>query len=184
MSEFKANLVYRTRTSTVALSKCLLYEYVDKFWLRKASFAGEFHKHSKSDLDSRVGAEYLIWQEIPEAFGEKIILSHGDPVAMVPQDWSLHALQQVIDGVDVGECQLKALDGCLGGIWVGAMDINTDPSCIWTTDPDMASSSILGPVVTKALVAVQVSHIGMDPAVVWSLDSNMTPGGNLDPGQP
>lgn len=26
------------------LSKCLLHEYVDKFWLRKASFAGEFHK--------------------------------------------------------------------------------------------------------------------------------------------
>lgn len=36
-----------------------------------------------------------------------VALSHGDPVTMI--------LQQVIDGVDAGECPPKALDVCLGG---------------------------------------------------------------------
>lgn len=41
--------------------------------------------------------------------------SHGDPVTIVPQDLSLHTLQQVMDGVDVGMCLLKALFVGLGG---------------------------------------------------------------------
>ena len=44
-----------------------------------------------------------------------VALSHGDPAATVPQDQSLHTLQQVIDGVDIGVCLLQALDVCLGG---------------------------------------------------------------------
>lgn len=35
--------------------------------------------------------------------------SHGDPVAMVPHNQSLHALKQIIDRIDVGGGQLKAL---------------------------------------------------------------------------
>ena len=31
-----------------------------------------------------------------------VALSHVDPVAIIPQDKSLHTLQQVINGVDVG----------------------------------------------------------------------------------
>ena len=37
-------------------------------------------------------------------------LYHGDLEALVTQDLPLHVLQQVIDGVDVGVSQLKALD--------------------------------------------------------------------------
>ena len=42
----------------------------------------------------------------------------GDLSYITLQDQSLHALQQVIDGVDVGECQLQVLDVCLDGSWV------------------------------------------------------------------
>ena len=42
-----------------------------------------------------------------------VVPSHGDHATMVPQDQSLHILQQVIDGVDVGICQLKVLDSGL-----------------------------------------------------------------------
>lgn len=34
---------------------------------------------------------------------------------MVQQDQFHHTVQQVIDGVDVGVCQPKVLDVCLGG---------------------------------------------------------------------
>lgn len=34
---------------------------------------------------------------------------------MIPQDRSLHILQQIIDGVDIGVGQLKVLDVGLGG---------------------------------------------------------------------
>lgn len=34
---------------------------------------------------------------------------------MVAQDQSLHILQEVIDGLDVGKCQLKVSDVGLGG---------------------------------------------------------------------
>ena len=37
-----------------------------------------------------------------------VALSHGDPVTVVPQDQSLHVLQQITDGVDVGVSQVKA----------------------------------------------------------------------------
>lgn len=36
--------------------------------------------------------------------------SHGGPVAVIPQDQSLHTLQQVRDGVDVRMSQPKAQD--------------------------------------------------------------------------
>lgn len=36
--------------------------------------------------------------------------SDGDPVALVLLDQSLHALQQITAGVDVWDCQLKALE--------------------------------------------------------------------------
>lgn len=39
-----------------------------------------------------------------------------DAVAIVPQDHSLHALQQVTDGTDVRVGQLKVQDVGLGGI--------------------------------------------------------------------
>lgn len=38
---------------------------------------------------------------------------------MVLQHQSLHMLLQIIDGVDIAVCQLKALDVCLGGSIVG-----------------------------------------------------------------
>ena len=41
------------------------------------------------------------------------ILSYVHPSTMVPEDQSLHMLQHVIDGVDVGVGKLKALDLCL-----------------------------------------------------------------------
>ena len=44
-----------------------------------------------------------------------IALCHEDPAALELQDWTLHTLQQFIDGVDVGVGQLKALDLGLGG---------------------------------------------------------------------
>ena len=44
-----------------------------------------------------------------------VALCHGDPVALELQDWSLHVLQQIIDGVDVGAGQLRDLDLGLGG---------------------------------------------------------------------
>lgn len=40
--------------------------------------------------------------------------SHGDPVALVLQNRSLHALQPIIDGVDDGVGQFKTLDVGLG----------------------------------------------------------------------
>lgn len=40
----------------------------------------------------------------------------------VLQDLSLHALQQVIDGADVGVSQRKNLEVCLGGSWAGQSD--------------------------------------------------------------
>lgn len=42
-----------------------------------------------------------------------VALSHGDLVAMAPQDQSRHMLLEVTDGIDAGKCQLKALDVCL-----------------------------------------------------------------------
>lgn len=45
--------------------------------------------------------------------------SHRGPVAVVHQDQSLHMLQQVIDGIDVGECRFIALDVFLDDSSVG-----------------------------------------------------------------
>lgn len=47
--------------------------------------------------------------------GILLLPGHGDPAALHLQAWSLHALQQFIDGVDVGVGQPKALDLGLGG---------------------------------------------------------------------
>lgn len=58
-------------------------------------------EYGKEQWPSRLSAEII---------NHKIFfLNHGDPVAMVLQDQSL-LLKQVIDGVNVGVGQLKALD--------------------------------------------------------------------------
>lgn len=44
-----------------------------------------------------------------------VSVSLGDHATMVLQDQSLHTLQQVIDRVEVRECQLKTLDTDLNG---------------------------------------------------------------------
>ena len=44
-----------------------------------------------------------------------VALCHGGPAALDLQDWSLHSLQQFIDGVDVVVGRLRALDLGLGG---------------------------------------------------------------------
>lgn len=44
--------------------------------------------------------------------------SHEDTVAMIPKDWSLYSLYQVIERADVREVQLKALGVCLGGSFI------------------------------------------------------------------
>lgn len=42
-----------------------------------------------------------------------VVLSHGDPAAIILPDKSHHTLRQVIDRVDVGVDQLKALNVAL-----------------------------------------------------------------------
>lgn len=44
-----------------------------------------------------------------------VTLTHGDPVAIFPQDQSFHAFQQVSDKVDGRVGQQKAQDVALGG---------------------------------------------------------------------
>ena len=43
-----------------------------------------------------------------------VALGHGAPAALDLQDWTVHTLQQFIDGVDVGVNRLKALHLGLG----------------------------------------------------------------------
>ena len=38
-----------------------------------------------------------------------VALCHGDPASLDQQDWPFHMLQQIIDGVDFGVGQLRAL---------------------------------------------------------------------------
>ena len=45
-----------------------------------------------------------------------VALGHGDLVVLDLWDWSLHTLQQFINGVDVGMGQFKALDLGLRGV--------------------------------------------------------------------
>ena len=44
-----------------------------------------------------------------------VALCHGDPAALDQQDWPFHVPQPVMDDVDFGVGQLKALDLRLGG---------------------------------------------------------------------
>ena len=44
-----------------------------------------------------------------------ITLCHGDPAALDQQDLPAHTHQQIIDGVDIGRVQLKALNQGPGG---------------------------------------------------------------------
>jgi len=44
-----------------------------------------------------------------------VALCHGDPAALDLQDWPLHMLQHLTDGVDFGVSQLKAPGLDLGG---------------------------------------------------------------------
>lgn len=67
-----------------------------------------------------------------------------------------------------------------------ATDINTDPSCRWTTDPDMACHSRLGPDNVLSLGG-RNNHSGRQtpprPQVsVPNLDFYVTFGGNMGPG--
>lgn len=56
------------------------------------------------------------------------------------------------------------------------MDINTDPNCNRTMDPDMAVRSSLGSDVTMALVATQVTHISMALMATRLSGTNMVSG--------
>lgn len=79
----------------------------------------------RADVDLR---ELLVWSQafcfcytINTAPSLKFLIdtlllpTHRDPVAMVPQDWSLYVLQKHMDGVDVGGGQFKALHVGLDG---------------------------------------------------------------------
>ena len=59
---------------------------------------------------SRPLAYRLHWTLTETPGHPTVALSHGDPAAMLLQDQCLHALQQVIGGVDVGVGQPKAQD--------------------------------------------------------------------------
>jgi len=65
--------------------------------------------------------ESLVWFEVSSFYQYWIVtgaplrypvfaLCHGGPSALDLQDWPFHTLQQIIDGVDIGVGQLKALD--------------------------------------------------------------------------
>jgi hypothetical protein len=51
----------------------------------------------------------------------------GDLAGLDQQDWSLHVLQQFIDGVDVGLGRLRGLDLVLGRSWIGQISMPLTP---------------------------------------------------------
>ena len=62
---------------------------------------------------------YDCWTLIGTPLGYPVVaLCHGGPAALGLQDLSLHMLQQITDGLDVGVGQLIALILGLGGFWV------------------------------------------------------------------
>ncbi|KAL6087976.1 hypothetical protein STEG23_022836, partial [Scotinomys teguina] len=73
-----------------------------------------------------------------------VVINHGDPVVIVPQEPFLHATQKVIDGADVKLGQPRAQDVVVP--W--AIDIITEPSCDGTMDLEMVLDSSLGQDVT------------------------------------
>ena len=64
------------------------------------------------------------------------------------------------------------------------MDINIEPSCSGTMNPDMVLGSSSRLKATTALVADQVIQIGMALVAVWLSDTNMASGGSSYPRQP
>ncbi|ERE65680.1 reticulocalbin-1-like protein [Cricetulus griseus] len=58
-----------------------------------------------------------------------------------------------------------------------ATDINTDPSCRRTMDPDIALSSSLGPDITLAPVVIEITQISMVQAVAKPSDTDTVFGG-------
>lgn len=54
------------------------------------------------------------WTLIETLQHPAVALSHRGPVAMGPQEWSLHVLQHLTDGEDAGVSQLKVLVLSLG----------------------------------------------------------------------
>ena len=58
--------------------------------------------------------EYWILTRTPLGY-PVVALCCGDPVTLNLQDWPLHILQQLIDGMDVRVGQLRALDLVLVG---------------------------------------------------------------------
>lgn len=105
---------------------------------------------------------------------------------MVPGDSAGHSNQRgttggtVLDTNMVTGCGLGP--GHLCGLWWqhGLLDINRDPSCGRTTDPDMVFSSSPGLDATMAQMSSQVTQISMAPMALWLLDTNMTTGSGLD----
>ena len=65
-----------------------------------------------------------------------------------------------------------------------AMDINIDPTCSGTMDPDMVLGSSSRLDATTAPVADQVIQTTMALVAVWLSDTNMASGGSPNPRQP
>lgn len=83
---------------TTCIANCIVMSWI--FWFKASDFLYTI--------------QYLTLIKSP-LLCPVVVLSHGDSVAMFLQEWSLYMLQQVIDEIDVGACQLKALDVGLGG---------------------------------------------------------------------
>lgn len=86
-------------------------------WHRELQCVTQYHFIQKGLLANVLAVNY--WPcsstlSIPHSNSSQISCYHGDPVAMVPEDQSLHVLQQAIHGIDVGVGQLKTLDVGLG----------------------------------------------------------------------
>lgn len=79
--------------------------------------------------------------------------------------------EQDLQRLSLGQLSMAPNTWFTGALLVTqAAYINTDPKCIRTMDPDMASSSSLGLAVTMALGGSAVSQIGIGPSVAWSSD--------------
>ena len=59
----------------------------------------------------------------------------------------------------------------------GALDINTDPGCRWTSNSDMTLSCSSGQHITMAVVVAETTSIYKALAAAGPSDTNMKPGG-------